>query len=145
MIAVDSNILIYGHRRDSAWHRRADACLARLIESGLPWALPWPCIHEFLAIVTHSRVYRPPTPLDRAIAQVEAWLDSPTVAVLGEGRRYWSALRRILEQSAFTGPRVHDARIAALCLHHGVTELWTADRDFRRFPDLKIVNPLTDD
>jgi uncharacterized protein len=41
-----------------------------------------------------------------------------------------------------TGPRVHYARIAALCVYHGVTELWSADRDFGRFGDVKVRNPL---
>lgn len=41
-----------------------------------------------------------------------------------------------------TGAMVHDGRIAALCLHHGVSELWTADRDFSRFATLAVRNPL---
>ena len=51
MIAVDTNILVYAHREDSSFHDAADTCIAQLAESGVPFALPWPCLHEFLAIV----------------------------------------------------------------------------------------------
>lgn len=40
------------------------------------------------------------------------------------------------------GPMIHDARIAAICLSHGVKKLWTCDRDFARFPSLRHENPL---
>ncbi len=114
------------------------------MEGSLSWAVPWPCLHEFLGIVTHSRIYAPPTPLDLAIEQVGLWLEAPSVMLLGITSGYWPVLRAILEQSQVTGPRVHDAHIAALCRHHGVSELWTADRDFRRFRGLKVSNPLID-
>ena len=67
MIAVDTNILVYAHREDSEWHAAAYAKLARLAEGGGGWAIPWPCVHEFLAIVTHPRIFSPPTPLPAAI------------------------------------------------------------------------------
>jgi toxin-antitoxin system PIN domain toxin len=142
LIAVDSNILVYAHRRDSAFHRPAAACVTTRAESLLPWAIPWPCIHDFLGVVSHPRIYSPPTPLPVALEQLEAWLAAPGLVFLNEAPGYWSVLREVLEQSQATGPRVHDARIAALCLHHGVTELWTTDRDFARFRGLKVVNPL---
>lgn len=86
----------------------------------------------------------PPTPVDLAIAQAELWLEAPGLVVLGVASGCWPVLRAVLEQSQVTGPRIHDAHIAALCLQHGVSELWTADRDFRRFKELKVVNPLVD-
>ena len=64
MIAVDSNILVYAHREDSPWHAASLQCLTGLAEGRAPWAIPWPCIHEFLAITTHPRIYAPPTPLE---------------------------------------------------------------------------------
>jgi toxin-antitoxin system PIN domain toxin len=144
LIAIDSNILAYAHRSDSAFHERAKACLAMRARSPLRWAIPWPCVHEFLGVVTHPKIYSPPTPLHAAIEQVVAWFDAPRLALLGENSGYWPVLRAILEQSQVTGPRVHDAHIAALCRDHGVSELWTADRDFRRFRGVKVVNPLID-
>lgn len=142
MIAVDTNILVYAHRADSPWHEAADAAVAERAESGEPWAVPWPCIHEFLAIATHPRIYDPPTSLADAIDQLACWLEAPALVLLGEGPGYWDVLRRVVERSRVVGPRLHDARIVALCLHHGVRELWTADRDFNRFDGLAVTNPL---
>lgn len=142
MIAVDTNILVYAHREDSLWHAQAWAAIESLAEGKSPWAIPWPCIHEFLAIATHPRLFNPPTPLSRAIDQVEAWLESPSVHLLAEQPRYWESLRALLLAGKISGPTVHDGRVAAICLHHGVRELWTADRDFGRFSALKVRNPL---
>jgi hypothetical protein len=142
MIAVDTNLLIYGHREDSPFHAAAAGCLAELAEGRAPWAIPWPCVHEFIAIATHSRIYAPPTPLARALDQVDAWLESPSVVLLAEAGDYWPHLRRLLASSRVTGPLVHDARIAALCEHHSVRELWSIDRDFSRFAGVPVRNPL---
>jgi toxin-antitoxin system PIN domain toxin len=142
VIAVDTNVLVYAHRADSDWHAAAARQLASLAEGRDSWAIPWPCLHEFLAIVTHSRIYRPPTPLAKAIEQVEAWLESPSLVLLGETATYWTSLKPLLLAGRIEGSRVHDTRIAALCLQHGVDELWTADRDFSRFPELRSRNPL---
>jgi hypothetical protein len=142
VIAVDTNILVYAHREDSDWHAAAAQCVRRLAEGRAAWAIPWPCIHEFLAIVTHPRIYVPPSPTEVAIAQVEAWLESPSLVLLSESAGHWAQLREAIEGGRIAGPQVHDARIAALCLHHGVQELWSADRDFGRFPQVMVRNPL---
>lgn len=142
MIAVDTNILVYAHRADSPFHTQADRCLTTLAESGKDWAIPWPCVHEFLAIVTHPRIYLPPTPMADALEQVSCWLASPSLHLLGETDRYWEMLHELATKAQATGPFIHDVRIAALCLLHRVTRLWTADRDFSRFQQLKVENPL---
>ena len=142
LIAVDTNILVYVHREESPWHERAFERIRELAEARAPWAIPWPCLHEFLGIVTHPRVYAPPSSPAAAVEQVEEWLRSPSLALLAEDERFWPALRDRLLAGRAVGPRVHDARIAALCLHHGVAELWSADRDFGRFPELSVRNPL---
>jgi toxin-antitoxin system PIN domain toxin len=140
MIAVDTNILVYAHRGDSLFHDRASVAVRALAEGRRSWAIPWPCVHEFLAIVTHPRIYDPPTPVDAAITQVEAWLDSPSLVLVAEGADHWDRLRETLA-GGVAGPRIHDARIAALCAGSGINELWTADRDFSRF-GVNVVNPL---
>lgn len=145
MIAVDTNLLVYAHREDSPFHERASDCLAVLAQGRAAWAIPWPCLHEFIAIVTHPKVYRPPSPLAAALDQVEAWLESPTLLLLGESAGYWPRLRSLLVSGRVAGPLVHDARIAALALEHGVRELWSADRDLGRFAPLKVRNPLVGD
>jgi hypothetical protein len=142
MIAVDTNLLVYAHREDSQWHDAAAVRIGELAEHRAPWALPWPCIHEFVAIVTHPRIFDPPTPLEAALDQVEAWLEAPSVVLIAETEGYWPVLRAALVEGRITGPLVHDARVAALCRLHGVRELWSTDRDFSRFPGLAVRNPL---
>lgn len=142
MIAVDSNILVYASREDSPFHAAADRCITELAEGAAPWAIPWPCVHEFLAIVTRVGIYKPPSPLETALAQIEAWFESPSLVLLHEADGYWPTLRATIAASQVAGARVHDARVAALCRHHGVRELWSADRDFSRFADVRVVNPL---
>ena len=142
MIAVDSNILVYAHREDSPWHAAALECVTGLAEGAAQWGIPWPCLHELLAVVTHPRIYSPPTPLEQAIDQVDAWLESPSLALLAEDEGYWTRLRALALAGKILGPKVHDARVAAICLQHGVAELWTIDRDFSRFLGLKVRNPL---
>ena len=113
-----------------------------LAEGRAPWAIPWPCLHEFLAIVTHPRIYAPPTPLAAALDQVEAWLEAPHLVLLAESEGYWPEFRTALREGRVAGPQVHDARVAAICRLHGVRELWTVDRDFGRFPGVSVRNPL---
>jgi hypothetical protein len=142
MIAVDTNILVYAHREDSPFHPRAIACIESLANGLTPWAIPWPCLHEFYSIATHPRIYSPPTPIGLALEQIDAWLESPTLVLLNESEMHWQHLRGLITQGQLAGPQVHDARIAALCLQHGVNKLWSADRDFSRFPGLVCANPL---
>ena len=142
MIAVDTNILVYAHRTDSPHHEKASAALAACAQSRQAWCIPWPCIHEFFSVVTHPRIYNPPTPPKKAVDQIDAWLESPSLVLLAETDTHWPTLQTLLSDAKTIGPAVHDARVAALCLSHGVRELWSADRDFRRFPNLKVVNPL---
>jgi len=142
VIAVDTNILVYAHRVDSPFHATALRRVTELAEGPATWAIPWPCLHEFLAIGTHRRIYAPPTPLPQALDQVDAWLESPTLALLAESATHWSTLRTMLIDARVVGPQVYDARVSALCLQHGVRELWSADRDFSRFGGLTVINPL---
>jgi uncharacterized protein len=142
LIAVDTNILVYAHRKDSPWHETAKHRVTEIAEGRAAWAIPWPCLHEFIAIVTHARIFAPPTSLNKAIDQAEAWMESPSLTLLSETGLHWTELKSLLEIGRIQGPQVHDARIAALCIQHGVRELWSADRDFSRFSNLTTSNPL---
>jgi len=144
LIALDTNLLVYAHRRDSEWHAPAAQLVRQLAEGRAGWAIPWPCIHEFLAVVTHPRIYTPASPMRAALEQVRAWLASPSLVLIGEARDHLTHLEKVLISGKVVGPRVHDARIAALCAEHGVDEIWTADRDFGRFGSLRARNPLVD-
>jgi len=142
VIAVDTNLLVYAHREDSPWHTKALTLMSGLANGAALWAIPWPCVHEFLAIVTHPRIYRPPTPMSVAIRAARAWMGSSTLRLLGEGPDHMDRLEHLVHAAKVSGPMVHDARIAALCLSHGVRQFWSADRDFSHFPSLKVRNPL---
>ncbi len=99
-------------------------------------------LHAFFAIVTHPRIFALPTQRVRAIEQIEAWLECPSLVLLAESAMHWTCLRGLLESARVAGPLVHDARVAALCMQHGIKTLWTADRDYARFPRVHAVNPL---
>ncbi len=142
MIALDTNFLVYAHRSDNPFHAIARAALARLAASPLPFGVPVVCVHEFLAVSTNARIFKQPTPLALAFEQIEQLLAQPSARLLGPGARHLAVLRQISEPAALSGGQMHDARIAAICLEHGVHELWTADRDFKAFPQITCRGPL---
>ncbi|MEP7100915.1 MAG: TA system VapC family ribonuclease toxin [Burkholderiales bacterium] len=142
MIAVDTNLLVYAHRRESTFHDRAKSRVAELASSGAAWAIPWPCLHEFYGVVTNARAFNPASTIAQASAQLSTWFASPSLVLLHEGSNHWAALSALLVAGKVVGGQVHDARIAAICVENGVREFWTADRDFNRFPQFTVRNPL---
>lgn len=142
MKALDTNVLVFSEIRTSPFHDRALEILTELSEGPSPWAIPWPCVYETLRVVTHPRVYDPPVPMEVAFADVRAILDSPTLLLLAETPRHPEVLEQVLGDSGTKGNLVHDAHIAALCIEHGVSEIVTGDRDFRRFSGLEVTNPF---
>lgn len=146
MIGVDTNLLVYAHRREPRRHGQASEVLRGLAEGRARWAIPWPCLYEFFSVVTNPRIWKTAasTP-DQAWHQVEAWAASPTVALLSETEGFLTILESFVRRPRVRGPIVHDARVAAICVAHGVEELLTADRDFALFPELTCRNPLDDD
>lgn len=143
MTAVDTNILVYAHRRESATHQVAERLLRELAEGPSPWAIPWPCCYEFLSIVTNRRIWKDAaTPPEHAWRQLRAWTDSPSNRLLRETDGFLDVFGELVQRSKVRGPVVHDARVAALCLVHGVEALLTRDRDFRAFPELPTRDPL---
>ena len=142
MIAVDTNILVYAHRTDSPFHEQARSTIEALASGVRQWAIPWPCAHEFFAIVTHPRIYKTATPAETAFAQLRALSALANLAFIGEADEYLLHLESLAVPAHARGGAIHDARIAAICISHGVGELWSADRDFSRFPQLVVRNPL---
>jgi toxin-antitoxin system PIN domain toxin len=142
VIALDTNILVYARRAESVHHSAAVRLLRNLAEGDAPWALPWPCVYEFVRVVTHPRVFDPPTPLDAALDDLDSLLGSPSLTLLGEGPSHLSHTFRSIESGQASGNLAHDAHIAALAVEHGVTELWTTDADFSRFSGLRSRNPF---
>ena len=145
MIAVDTNLLVYAHRPEMPFHERARQVLTDAVAAVEPLCIPWPCVHEFLAVVSNPRIFKDPTPMDIAMDTVKRLLASLSGGFLAEGEGYLDALERVARPALLQGALVHDARVAALCLFHGVRVLWSADRDFSRFPALTVVNPLLRD
>lgn len=142
MQAVDTNVLVYAGRVEPPEHAIAVEVLRGLATGSERWVIPWPCVYEFLRVVTHPRVFRPPTPPHEAWAEIELLLDSPSAVPIAEGARHREVLRDLLHAVPLTGNILHDAHIAALLLEHGVDEIITADEDFRRFPGLIVTNPF---
>jgi toxin-antitoxin system PIN domain toxin len=145
VIAVDTNFLVYARRTEAIHHTDAKRLLAELSDGLLSWAIPWPCIYEFLRVVTHPRVFKPPTPLTRALEDLDQLFDSPAIVLLGEGPGHRAHLRHTVESGRASGNMVHDAHIAALLREYGVREFWTTDKDFHRFPGIPVRNPFTAD
>jgi uncharacterized protein len=134
MIALDTNILVYGHRKDSPFHRKAYALIKELAEAKASWA-----------IVTHNKIFNPPTSPISAIEQMEAWLESPSLHLIGESSGYFEILKQKLLAGKLHGPKVHDARIASICIQNGIRLLYSSDRDYNKISGLKIENPLIEE
>ena len=142
MKAVDTNILVYAARSEMKHHTVAVQLISRLAEHTDSWAIPWPCVYEFLRLVTHPRVFSPPSDLSDALESLERLRESPSLVMLGESPAHLRTTLRTIHDAGATGNLVHDAHIATLCIEHGVSELYTMDRDFSRFSGLKITRPF---
>ncbi len=142
MIAVDTNILIHAHRKDASLHAEANPCVRGLAESPTIWCICFHSLVEFYGVVTHPKIWGSPSTPEQAMEQIRAWRESPSLRILTESPDQIVDLGRLAVRSKTVGPRIHDARIASCCLVNGVRELWTIDRDFSRFADLKTRNPL---
>ncbi len=142
MRAVDSGVLVCAHRAETPEHAAARAVLEELVHSGQPWALPWPVVYEFLRVVTHPRLFRPPTPPWMAWENVRALLASAGAVLLAPTPRHAAVLAGLLRDQAVRGNDLADAKIAALLIEHGAESLITGDRRFRRFDGITIENPF---
>ncbi|HXI12716.1 MAG TPA: TA system VapC family ribonuclease toxin [Thermoanaerobaculia bacterium] len=141
MRAIDTNILVYSEIVSSTYHHAARRLLTSMAEGPAPWAIPWPCVYEFLRVITHPRVFSPPVPRAVALHDLGQIFSSPTLRLLSETERHVEVMQTVVSESDATGNLVHDAHIAALCIEHGVSELFTGDRDFSRFR-LHVTNPF---
>jgi uncharacterized protein len=141
MIALDTNFLVYAHRSDNSFHTIARTAISRLITEGIPWGVPVACVHEFLAVVTNPRIFKEPTPRDLAFDQIEALLAQSGARLLLPTDKHLDVLRELATRAKAIGAQMHDARIAALCIENGATQLWSADRDFSAYEQLQVRRP----
>ena len=116
MIAHDTNNLVYARREEAPHHERARELLTGLAYGDAPRALPWPCIYEFVRVVTHPRVFDPPTQLEIALEDLDSLLQSPSLTLLREGARHATFMQRLLKAGQAAGNLAHDAHIVALCV-----------------------------
>lgn len=143
MIAIDTNILVYAHRREARLGNSAHAIMVGLAEGDRPWAIPWPCCFEFLSVATNRRIWKDAASTPRqAWRQFYAWVDSPSNRLIGETPDFVDILQGFVSRPHVVGGVVHDARIAAICVAHGVEALLTRDRDFSLFPELRTQDPF---
>jgi len=142
MIAIDTNILIHAHQREADLHLNARELLRRIAEAPIPWCVCYHSFIEFYGVVTRKNIWRNPSSPLQAMDQISAWRESPSLRVLFDDASMFDMLSQLAVSANVRGPLIHDARIAACCLNYGVSELWTVDRDFSRFPKLKTKNPL---
>ena len=139
MIAVDTNVLIYAHREETDLHAVAAGRLVRLAEGDEFWCLPVFCITEFLRVVTHRRVFNPPSTTLDGMEFIENLLESPTCGVAYPEEQFLDRFKSVLQESDARGNLVFDAQIAAICREQGIPAILTNDRDFERFRLLRAV------
>ncbi len=142
MIAVDTNLLVHAHQREAQFHHKALVAMRELAEGPRPWGI---CLHsliEFCGVVTLPRFWRLPSSPEQALDQISAWRESPSLRILADDVALLDVFAGLVKKGNVRGGMVHDARIAAACITHGVSEIWTIDRDFSRFPELRSRNPL---
>jgi toxin-antitoxin system PIN domain toxin len=138
MILMDLNVLLYAVDADSVHHERASAWLEKAVnareeEIGLPWAV----ILGFLRLTTSNRVFPRPLSVQEALEWIRDLTDQPTVRVLNPGKAHLGILGHLLLAAGTGGNLTTDAHLAALCLEQDVT-IVTGDRDFLRFPGLRV-------
>lgn len=141
MTIIDANLLLYAYNADAPQQGKAAEWLAKLLKSGETIGLPWMTIWAFIRIATNSRIWANPRPAAEVFAIVGEWLAQPGVVPLHPGPLHAQILEQLVIKHGATGSLVTDAALAALAMEYGAL-LASTDQDFRRFPDLRWLNPL---
>lgn len=141
MILPDINVLVYAHRADAPNHTAYRRWLEDILNSDQSYGMADIVLSGFLRIVTHPRIFDPPSNMDAALAFANQVRNQPNCVPLDPGPRHWRIFIRLCEQAGVKGNLVPDAYLAALAIESG-SEWITTDRDFSRFPDLKWRHPL---
>ena len=141
MILPDVNVLVYAHRGDAPGHERYAAWLEQTVLGDPSFGLSDLVLSGFLRVVTHPRVFAPPSPIEDALAFVDGLRARPNCVVLAPGPRHWSIFASLCGRAGARGNLVPDAYLAALAIESG-SEWITTDRGFARFPGLRWRHPL---
>jgi len=142
LILVDANVLLYAYDPRSLHHERCRSWVEAAFSGREPVCIAWVTLLAFVRISTNARIFEAPLRPAEAVAIVSSWLERETVSVLEAGEQCWEILRSLLVEAQVTGPLVMDAFLAALALENGAT-LVTTDRDFSRFPKLRLADPTS--
>jgi len=140
LILVDANVLLYAYHPRAPQHEACRRWVETAFSADEPVCLAWITVLAFIRISTNARIFASPLGAEEAIAVVSSWLERESVSVLEAGPHCWEILRALLVEGQVAGPLVMDAFLAALALENGAT-LATTDRDFSRFPKLRLVDP----
>ncbi len=140
MIVVDANVLLYAYNGESVHHEVCRAWLATALSGAEQIGLPWQTLLAFIRISTNARAFPRPLQTPVACGIVQEWLSRPQVTIPVPGERFWLHFVAQAKSVRASGPLVTDTALAALVLEAGAT-LCTADRDFRRFEKLRIIDP----
>ena len=142
MKVIDTSLLVYAYVPALEQHAAARRWLEQTLTEDEAVGLAWSSVLGFVRIVTNPRVFRVPLPLQRAVTVVDEWLQQPSVELVLPTPRHWTTLRDMLIEGQAGGAMVSDAHLAAVAREHGAT-VYTTDRDFMRFPGVRVVNPLS--
>lgn len=141
MILVDANLLLYAYDKASKEYAAARSWLEERFSSSENIGLSWLAVLAFLRITTSRRLEANPMETAEATTIVGGWVALPNVVLVSPAEQHWHILNELLSKSRARGPLIMDAHLAALAIEHGAT-LCTNDRDFLRFPGLKVEFPL---
>ena len=139
---VDVNVLLYGAHIADPRRDRAVGLLEHLRAGPDLVTFFWPVLLGFVRIVTNPRVLARPLPYHSARSAVERLIAPAHVRVVGEADRFWSVFRQVADPLPVRGNLVTDAHLVALMRQHGVREIWTHDRDFRKFDGIVVRDPF---
>jgi toxin-antitoxin system PIN domain toxin len=137
------NVLVYAFREDAPQHASYREWLAALVRSDEAYAVSDQVLSGFLRIVTHPRVFHPPTPVEAALAFTDAFRGQPNAVPIQAGARHWDIFAKLCRDAGARGNLIPDAWLAALAIESGC-EFITTDRDFSRFPGLRWRHPLAE-
>lgn len=141
MILPDVNVLVYAHRADAPNHAAYRRWLEEVINSDRAYGLSDVVLSGFLRIVTHPRIFAPPSDVVTALGFANQLRNQPNCVLISPGARHWAIFTNLCEQANVKGNLIPDAFLAALAIESG-SEWITTDRDFSRFPDLKWRHPF---
>ncbi len=142
MIAIDTNLLVYGHRAALPQHRAARRAIENASRAARGWGIPLPCIAEFWSVVTHPKSLGGPSTAEQARSFLASLIEQGGARIWMPGESFWDRLTRLAADLGVQGPRIFDVQIALTAFDNGASEIWTHDHDFVAFPGLRVHDPL---